>query len=189
MNNKIMTGVREFITLIGDNPDREGLVDTPKRIANMCNYIFRGYDESKKPEITTISNNSDGVNINSLLIDRGYFFSLCEHHIVPFFGEYAYGYIPDKKVLGVSKIGRTVDYYSARLQVAERLCAQVVNALEEACEPEGSILVMKGRHLCKEMRGVKKYNSPFEVIDARGSILRNDSGSKDEFIARITGTF
>ena len=110
---------------------------------------------------------------------------MCEHHGIPFLGDYYYGYIPDKTIIGASKIGRVVDYFSARMQIAERLCADVVGYIEEKLHPLGSILIMNGRHLCKEMRGLKKHNSPFEVIEARGILLSNKDGCKDEFMSRI----
>jgi GTP cyclohydrolase I len=133
------------------------------------------------PKVTTFKPEGSG----GLIIDKGYFFSHCEHHCVPFFGDFYYGYIPGSKIIGASKIGRVVDYFSARLQIAERLCKEVIDHIEQIAEPTGSILIMTGRHLCKEMRGLKKYNVPFEVIEARGALLRNDKGCKDEFLSRI----
>ena len=107
--------------------------------------------------------------------------------MIPFFGNYYFGYIPNKKEMGASKIGRTIDYYSARLQTAEKLSNQIVTRIMHEIEPLGVILIMTGRHLCKEMRGLKKHNSPFEVIEATGLFLQNDKGCKDEFLMRIGG--
>jgi len=174
--------VHKMLEEIGDNPDRIGLKDTPQRVHRMWKDFFTyGQDP---PVITCFPNNEDGVVSGGLLLDRGYFYSYCEHHLLPFFGQYFYGYIPDRLVMGASKIARTIDYYSGRLQVAERLCRQVVDRIQERANPQGQILLMSGRHLCKEMRGVKKYNSTFEVIEARGIILSNKAGCKDEFLAR-----
>ncbi len=182
MNKVKIAGLwREILEEIGEDIERGGLKDTPMRIANMYEELFRGYDESNAPTITDFSPEGS----RGLIIDKGYYFSFCEHHCVPFFGDYYYGYIADKKIIGASKIGRVVDYYAARLQIAERLCKQVINHIETAIKPQGSILIMTGRHLCKEMRGLKKYNSPFEVIEARGDLLENDFGCKDEFLSRI----
>jgi len=147
----------------------------------MYQEVFAGYDDTQHPEITLFTLKRPG----NLIIDKGYFYSHCEHHILPFFGDYYFGYIPDKLIMGASKIGRVVDYYSARLQIAEELCAVIVDCIEAKVKPKGVILIMTGRHLCKEMRGLKKHNSPFEVIEARGCLLVNKSGCKDEFMARI----
>jgi GTP cyclohydrolase I len=165
---------------IGDDPYREGLVDTPKRVAKMYSEVFAAYRVAPPP-VTVFKNKRPG----GLIIDKGYFFSYCEHHVVPFFGSFHFGYIADELIVGASKIARVVDHFSAKLQIAEDLCAEVVDFLEEALQPKGSILLMSGRHLCKEMRGVKKYDSPFEVIEARGILLANKDGCKDEFMARI----
>jgi len=174
-----------FLKEIGEDLNRNGLVDTPKRMAEMYEELFCGYQQDKKPRIMTVPNGEDGILYDEMLIDQGYFFSLCEHHMLPFFGEYYYSYIPDQLVLGASKIGRMVDYYSGRLQVAERLVNQIVNEFEEVLKPQGQILVMSARHLCKEMRGLKKFNSPYEAIATRGLFRTNDGGCKDEFLARI----
>jgi GTP cyclohydrolase I len=177
--------IREILIHIGEDPDRPGLRDTPARVEKMYREIFRGYDPRQMPKLTKIPNGEDGVEYDSMLADSGYFFSHCEHHMVPFFGQYHFAYIPDKWILGASKIGRTIDYFSARLQVAERLVHQVVDCLEKEIQPKGIILIMKGRHLCKEMRGLKKYNSPYEVSAVRGFFLHNINNCKDEFLARI----
>lgn len=176
---------RELLIEIGENPDRTGLQDTPKRIAKMYGEIFAGYDPAKKPNITTFPNGTDGVHYNSMIIDSGYYYSHCEHHNVVFFGSYFFGYIPKDTIVGASKIARIVDYHSAKLQIAERLCQDIVNDLWEATDPNGMILIMEGRHFCKEMRGVRKHSSPFEVIEARGWFLENKDGCKDEFLNRV----
>jgi len=180
--------IREILTQIGENPDREGLLGTPDRVSKMWDYIFRGYN-TNPPFITKFRNGKDGITIDELIIDGGYFFSLCEHHMIPFFGNYYFGYIPGPYIIGASKIARTVDYFSAKLQVAERLVTQVVDFIQEEISPKGQILIMSARHLCKEMRGVQKVNSPFEVIAARGVFKDNTNGCKDEFLARIRKGF
>jgi len=183
----IENNIIRILEFIGEDPVRIGLKETPARVAKMYKEIFRGYDTTQKPVITCFPNGQDGIFYNEMLIDEGYFFSHCEHHMVPFFGGYHYSYIPDKMIIGASKIARTIDYYSARLQVAERLVAQVVNEIEQIANPLGQILVMKARHLCKEMRGVKKVNSPFTAIAVRGYFAQNRNGCKDEFMSRIQG--
>jgi len=172
--------IRKILAHIGDDPSREGLTDTPMRVAKMYDEIFCGY-KNTPPVITYFTRKKPG----GLIIDRGYFYSTCEHHMIPFFGNYYFGYIPDKKEIGASKIGRTIDHYAAKLQTAEKLSEEILDRIEDIIQPLGCILLMTGRHLCKEARGVKKHNSPFEVIEARGVLLNNSAGCKDEFIGRI----
>ena len=154
--------IRELLYLIGENPDREGLVGTPDRIARMFQELYRGYDPNQKPKVTTFKNGSDGLVYDNMVVDEGKYYSQCEHHAMPFFGRYWFAYIPNPngRILGISKIGRVVDYCSARLQVQERLTHDIVEMITEALgeenPPLGIALVMKGQHLCKTMRGAKK---------------------------------
>ena len=182
---RIKTLITHLIIEIGEDPNRTGLIDTPERVARMYSEIFKGYDESQKPNLTVFPNDDDGLSFKGMIIDQGYFFSHCEHHMVPFFGKFYFGYIPNKTLIGASKIGRLVNFHSAKLQIAERLCRVIMDDIEKAVKPKGCILIMNARHLCKEMRGVKMVNSPFEVDDARGCFLENHAGCKDEFINRI----
>ena len=177
---ELMSLIKKILIHIGEDPDREGLLDTPRRVADMYNEIFCGY-KNEPPKITFFTRKKPG----GLIIDRGYFYSNCEHHGIPFFGNYYFGYIPNEREIGASKIGRTIDHYSAKLQTAEKLSCEILDRIEEVINPLGCILLMTGRHLCKEARGVKKHNSPFEVIEARGVLLSNRAGCKDEFISRI----
>ncbi len=181
-SKKIQRLWEEILREVGGTPPPPGVKDTPKRVAKMYEEIFRGHYQ--EPPIITCFN--DGTP-RGLITDKGYFFSMCEHHILPFFGQYYFGYIPDPKgeYLGASKIGRTVDFFSARLQTQERLVTDILDYIENAVKPLGIILLMSGRHLCKEMRGLKKWDSPFEVIEARGILLKNKDGCKDEFMARL----
>lgn len=164
MNKKeqIEKHVQAILSLIGEDPNREGLIGTPERIARMFDEIFRGYDAAQKPKITTFENGKDGLVYDNMVIDEGDFYSVCEHHMMPFFGKYWFAYIPNPKgkILGISKIGRVVDYCSAKLQIQERLVHDVVdmlaNALGDENPPLGIALVMQGEHLCKTMRGAKK---------------------------------
>lgn len=184
---KIENLIGQLLLEIGENPNRTGLIDTPARVAKMYCEFFCGYDPARMPKIMVVPNGEDGVIYNEMLRDEGYFFSFCEHHMIPFFGCYYYGYIPDKLIIGASKIGRVVDYHAGRLQIAERLVNQVVNTIDEAVHPLGQVLVMKARHLCKEMRGLKKWDSPFEAIAVRGCFLENTNNCKLEFMSRIQG--
>ena len=128
MNKKkqIEKHVTALLSLIGDNPERAGIQGTPDRIARMFAEIFRGYDVEQKPRITTFENGKDGIVYDNMIIDEGDFYSMCEHHMMPFFGRYWFAYIPNPngRILGISKIGRVVDYCAARLQIQERLPVQ-----------------------------------------------------------------
>lgn len=154
--------IKELLEYIGEDPNRKGLEGTPDRIIRMWKEIFRGYDPSQKPKITTFDNNDDGIVYDNMVIDQGDFHSNCEHHCVWFWGKYWFAYIPNPKgkILGISKIGRVVDYCSARLQIQERLVHDIVDMLKDALgseyPPLGIALVMKGHHSCKEFRGAKK---------------------------------
>lgn len=154
--------IRELFEFIGENPNREGLQDTPDRMVRMFREIFRGYNPNAKPKITTFQNGRDGIIYNELVFDKGDFYSLCEHHARTFFGEYYFAYIPNPngKILGISKIGRVVDYCSSKLQIQERLVRDIVDMLTEALgteyPPLGMAMIMKGRHMCKESRGTRK---------------------------------
>ncbi|MBU0778308.1 GTP cyclohydrolase I [Patescibacteria group bacterium] len=179
--------VRDLLRFIGDNPDRPGLKDTPERVIKMYQELFCGYDPKRKPKMTVFKNRDDGLAYKDMIRNSGYFFSFCEHHMACFFGNWDFAYIPDECIIGLSKIDRIVDYYSGKLQVAERLVHQIADDLEEVLKPKGLILVMNARHMCKEMRGVKKINSPAEVITVRGVFAKNINGCKDEFMSRIQG--
>lgn len=177
--------VTRMLEYIGEDPGRPGLVETPKRVVKMWGEVFGGMKDENRPRIQIVPNDDDGVVYDQMLRDSGYFFSHCEHHLVPFFGNYYFGYIPNKSILGASKIGRLIDYYSARPQIAERLVNQVIDDIEKEVKPYGSILVMTARHLCKEMRGLKKWNSPYEAIAVRGSFRENINNCKMEFMNRL----
>lgn len=186
---KIEKNIVEILKGIGENPEREGLQGTPDRIVRMFKEIFRGYDESQKPKITTFQNGSDGITYDSMIVDEGDFYSMCEHHMMPFFGRYWFAYIPNPKgkILGISKIGRVVDYCSAKLQIQERLVHEIVDMLADALgtenPPIGIALVMEGEHLCKTMRGAKKkgvMKSSYLV-----GAFHSDAQLRNEFMSLI----
>jgi len=182
----IQDSIKEIFQYIGEDPNREGLKDTPNRVAKMYKEIFRGYDKTQKPKITTFNNGKDGIVYDQMIIDTGDFYSHCEHHMVPFFGNYYFAYIPKKdgKILGLSKVARIVDFYSARLQVQERLVQDIVNELWGAVEPAGMALVMEGEHLCKTMRGAKKKGR-MVTSELRGN-FREDHKTREEFYKLIS---
>lgn len=186
---RIEDALRILLTEIGENPEREGLQGTPDRIYRMFGEIFRGYQPEKAPKITTFVNGRDGINYDTMVIDRGKYYSLCEHHIMPFFGRYVFAYIPHPqgRIIGLSKIGRVVDYCAARLQIQERLVADIVGMIQEALTkdveypPLGIALYMEGEHLCKTMRGARKEGK-MSCCYLTG-VFRKDSDARKEFLA------
>lgn len=180
----IERAVRDVLTYIGEDPDREGLVGTPDRIARMFKEIFRGYDPAQKPKITTFANDMESTD---MVFDTGDYYSLCEHHMMPFFGKYYFAYIPKKdgRILGISKVARVVGYCSARLQLQERLARDIVHMLTEALDGkvEGMAIVMRGTHLCKTMRGVK--NNGQMTVSYLSGIFKDDANTRSEFYKLI----
>jgi len=175
--------IEKIIESIGDSPYREGLKDTPNRVKSMWNEVFEGYNLSKKPTLTFFDNGKDGIKYDEIVCDEGMFYSHCEHHIVPFFGKYYFGYIPGKKVVGLSKIARLVKWHASRLQVQERLTKDIVDDVWQQLKPRGVILVLKGRHLCKEMRGIKQQGEMI-TSQVRG-LFKDKFGVKQEFFNLI----
>ena len=179
--------IRELLEYIGDNPDREGLQDTPDRMLRMFEEMFKGYDPAQKPHITTFNNGSDGIIYDNMVVDCGSFYSVCEHHCRTFFGQYWFAYIPNRKgrILGLSKIGRVVDYCSSRLQVQERLTHDIVEMLADALgdenPPRGMALMMKGRHMCKESRGVRKQGVMTSTYLT--GFFKADPRAREEFLS------
>ncbi len=152
----IERALRTILRYIGEDPDREGLRDTPQRILRMWKEIFRGYNADAKPAITTFANEA---HAEEMVTDSGDYYSMCEHHVLPFFGKYYFAYLPgaDGRILGISKVARVVGYCAARLQLQERLARDIVEMLDEALDgtDRGMAIVMRGRHMCKAMRGVR----------------------------------
>lgn len=184
---RVEAAVRELLAAIGENPERLGLKGTPDRIARMYEELFRGYDKTKRPKITTFQNGADGIHYDTMIVDKGDFYSLCEHHIMPFFGRYVFAYIPnpDGRILGLSKIARVVDYHAAKLQIQERLVSDIVGdiavALGEEYPPLGIALFMEGEHLCKTMRGAKKKGK-MSCAYLTG-VFRENPAARAEFLA------
>ena len=174
--------IRKILQEIGENPERQGLIDTPKRIEKMYRELTRGYRQN--PEEV----------INSALFDVDYdemvvvthinFYSLCEHHMLPFFGAVHVGYIPKGKVVGLSKIPRIVDMYARRLQVQERMTAQIANVLQDQLNPDGVGVVVEGYHMCMSMRGVEKEKAKMITSTLLGS-FRDDPSTRSEFLELI----
>lgn len=185
---QVYKSIETVMRYIGEDPEREGLKGTPDRIVRMFDEIYRGYDPAKAPKITTFPNGQDGIVYDNMVVDEGDYYSCCEHHMMPFFGHYWFAYIPNPKgrILGISKIGRVVDYCAARMQVQERLVSDVVDmitsALGEENPPLGIALVMKGEHLCKTMRGAKKKGL---MTTSRLTGIFREGAARNEFMSLI----
>ncbi len=183
----IKLALRRLIATIGDDPDREGLRDTPERILRMWGEIFRGYDPARKPSITTFANTAYE---EQMIFDTGDYHSMCEHHMLPFFGKYYFAYLPspDGLLLGISKVARVVGYCSARLQMQERLARDIVDTLSDALQgtARGFAVALKGTHLCKTMRGVR--NSGEMAVTYYTGAFRHQAQLRSEFLALINAS-
>ncbi len=173
--------IRDLLNHIDDDATREGLVDTPSRILRSWEEIYSGYGK-KVEDVVTIFENKDGYNSIIWAKDIN-FYSMCEHHMLPFYGKAHVGYIPGKKYLGASKLSRIVDLFARRLQIQERLVTQITTALMESLKPEGAICIIEGVHLCMRMRGVNQHSAVFGTSSAKGVFLEPELEQK--FIALI----
>jgi GTP cyclohydrolase I len=175
--------VRQLLRLIGEDPDREGLQETPLRFLKAMAEYTRGYREKPEDVLKVFEDGGEGVDEMVIVRDIPVY-SLCEHHLAPFFGKAYVGYVPDKKILGLSKISRLVEVYSRRLQVQERLTNQIADALAKHLQPLGVAVVIECRHLCMESRGVKHAGSSTVTSALRGSIKKN-ADTRKEFLSLI----
>jgi len=173
---------KDLLSRIGEDPDREGLLDTPDRAAKAMEFLTQGY----RQKLEDIINNAVfTVDDNHMIIVRDIeLYSLCEHHMLPFFGKCHIGYIPEGKVLGVSKLARIVDLFARRLQIQERLTNQVASSIMDTVAPEGVGVVIEAQHLCMMMRGVEKQNSCMVTSAMLGS-FRQDQSTRNEFLKLI----
>jgi GTP cyclohydrolase IA len=174
--------IRKLLTELGEDPDREGLADTPKRVEASLKFLTSGYEA----EVDKVINNAlFTVDYSEMVIVKDIdFFSMCEHHLLPFFGKCHVAYIPNTKVIGLSKIPRLVEVFSRRLQVQERLTNQIAQTIEEKIRPLGVAVVMEATHLCMAMRGVEKQRS-FAVTSAMLGAFRSSSRTRMEFLELI----
>lgn len=167
---RIERAVREILLAIGEDPNREGLKDTPKRVAKMYEEILAGYNDSPDNHLVLFSEKYDEM----IIVKDIPIYSLCEHHMLPFFGKAHVAYIPgDNKVTGLSKLARIVDVYSKRLQLQERMTEQIADAIMEKLKAKGVMVIIEAQHLCMIMRGVKKPGS-YTVTSAVKGIMRNE---------------
>ena len=176
--------VRRMLELLGEDPSREGLLRTPLRVAKSLAWLTRGYDLDVADVV------GEGVfeegHENMILVRDVELYSLCEHHMLPFFGKAHIAYIPDGKIVGLSKLPRIVDMFARRLQVQERLTEQIARAVEDVLQPRGVGVVIEAYHLCMMMRGVEKQNSKTITSALRGT-FRSDGKTRDEFLRLAHG--
>ena len=174
--------IKDILGLIGEDPVREGLLRTPHRVAKAYEFLTSGYDQN----IDTLLNGAVFTEkYDEMVIVKDIdFFSLCEHHMLPFYGKAHVAYIPNGKIIGLSKIPRIVEMFSRRLQVQERMTQQIADTLYEALEPDGVAVVIEGKHLCMMMRGVEKQNSIATTSAMLGS-FRDDERTRNEFLKLI----
>lgn len=171
---RIERAVREILLAIGEDPDRDGLRDTPARVARACEERFSGLGQEPESVLTTVF---DAGHDEMVLVRDIDFYATCEHHLIPFFGVAHVGYIPNEKgqLTGLSKLARLVDLYARRPQVQERMTSQIADALMSVLEPSGVIVVIEAEHLCMAMRGVRKPGARTVTSAVRGSFRDNDS--------------
>jgi GTP cyclohydrolase I len=181
-NGRMQDLIKQLLGHLGEDPSREGLRDTPKRVEKAYKFLTSGYDV----DIHALINNAlFTVDYSEMVIVKDIdFYSLCEHHLLPFFGKCHVAYLPSEKVIGLSKIPRIVDAFSRRLQVQERLTNQIAQIVLDTINPLGVGVVMEGTHLCMAMRGVEKQNS-YAVTSAMLGTFRTDARTRSEFLTLI----
>ena len=182
MIGKIEEITKQLLEEIGEDPNREGLIKTPNRVSKAWEFFSKGYKENLDIIINGAIFEEDARDM--VIVRDIEFFSLCEHHLIPFFGKAHVGYIPNGKVIGLSKIPRIVDMFSRRLQVQERLTHQIADAINSVLNPKGVSVVMEGRHMCMQMRGVEKQNS-FTSTSAMSGQFRKSAETRSEFLSII----
>jgi GTP cyclohydrolase I len=176
--------VREILRLLGEDPEREGLRGTPERYEKALRFLTRGYAQSAE---TLLNGAMFTVCYDEMVVVKDIeIYSLCEHHLLPFFGQCHVAYIPSKKVVGLSKIARLVNLYARRLQIQERLTSQIAKSIQQHISPEGVGVVIEARHLCMVMRGVEKQHSQ-AVTSAMLGCFRESQQTRNEFLSLIRG--
>lgn len=179
---KIACHVREIIKLIGEDPNREGLRRTPERYEKALKFLTSGYLQNADH---VLNGATFSVSYDEMVVVKDIeFFSLCEHHLLPFFGKCHVAYLPNKRVIGLSKVARLVNMFARRLQIQERLTSQIAEAIQEKISPEGVGVIIEARHLCMQMRGVEKQHGQ-AVTSAMLGGFRHNKQTRDEFLALI----
>jgi len=179
--DKIEQAVKLLLEGIGENPDREGLKDTPTRVANMCEELFAGLGHNAGGHLSRTFN----ADNNEMIIEKDIqFYSLCEHHLLPFYGKIHIGYVPDGKVVGISKLARTVEVYARRAQIQEQLTSQIADDIMRYLAPKGVIVYIEAEHMCMSMRGIKKPGTRTVTLVGRGC-FETDDRIKDTFLQLV----
>lgn len=179
---RIQNAVREILIAVGEDPDREGLIETPKRVANMYEEIFAGLTEDPKQHIKLFNEHS---NDEMVIVKDIPFYSMCEHHLLPFFGKAHIGYIPsDNKIIGLSKLARIVDNFAKKPQVQERLTSDIADFLNDNLQPKGVAVIMEAEHMCMTMRGARAAGTKTQTSALRG-IMRSDAKTRAEVLSLL----
>lgn len=171
--------IYDLISKIGEDPNREGLLKTPERVEAAYTFLTKGYNE----DLDKVVNNAiyESENNEMVIVKDIEFYSLCEHHLLPFFGKCHIAYIPDTKIIGLSKLARITDHFARRLQLQERMTTQIAESLHDVLQPLGVGVILEGMHLCMMMRGVQKQNS-YAVTSALRGRFKSDSKTRNEFM-------
>ena len=179
---KLEDNTRNLLELLGEDPKREGLINTPKRVAKAWDFLTKGYNEN----LDDLINNAvfEGESKDMVIVKNIEFYSLCEHHMIPFYGKAHIGYIPNGKIIGLSKLARITDLFAQRLQVQERLTNQIAKCLQDVLNPRGVAVVLEGKHFCMLSRGVQKQNSIATSSSMLG-IFREKESTRNEFLKLI----
>ncbi len=181
-NKNIAGNIKSVLSEIGENPEREGLLKTPERVAKSMEFLTNGYDKDPSGILKSAMFSEDYSQM--VLVKDIELYSLCEHHILPFFGKAHIAYIPNGNIVGLSKIPRIVDVFARRLQVQERLTDEIKDCLQDTLNPKGVAVVIEAQHLCMQMRGVEKQHS-FTTTSAFSGIFMSDEKTRSEFINLI----
>lgn len=181
--NRIRAAVRDILLQVGEDPDRQGLQKTPSRVARMYDEITAGYHTNPEKLINGALFDVDYADV--VLVKDIEFYSLCEHHMLPFFGRAHVAYIPNNKVIGLSKIPRIVDMYARRLQVQERMTSEIAHFIDDTLHPRGVAVIVEGRHMCAMMRGVKKPHTVMVTRSLLGA-YQDDAAMRSELLAMLS---
>jgi len=179
---KVIEGVKMIIEGIGEDPEREGLIETPMRVAKMYEEIFEGIGQNAKEHLSKVFT----IEKNDIVVEKDItFYSMCEHHLLPFFGKAHIAYIPNGKVVGLSKLARTVDTYAKKPQIQERLTSEIGDAIMAYLGAKGVVVILEAEHMCMSMRGIKKSGSKTITVVARG-IAEEDRDLRQELYGLLT---
>lgn len=177
----IEKNVKEIIDFLGEDVEREGLIETPKRVQKAYEEIFSGYKQNPKDLMKTFQ---EGTCEEMVILKNCEFYSICEHHMFPFFGHISIGYIPNKKVIGISKLARLVDCFSKRMQIQERMTTQIADTIMNELDARGVFVVCEGVHFCMRSRGVKKQDASMITSAIRG-VFKENAEARQEFLSLI----